>query len=554
MSNILVIGSGLAGLSAALRCAENGRKSVIISEQPSWSSQSVLAAGGINAALDNCGENDTQLQHENDTWESGCHLADREAVHNLSEHAPLVIKYLEDCGVIFSRNKDGSIAQRNFGGQKKKRTCYSNANIGRQLVSGLEQKVRYYESKGMIEILDHHIFLDIIKEEEMVCGIIVADRYSGRLMAIEGQVIVASGGMSGLFGNTTGSVHSDGSVTAALYMAGVKLSNLEMIQYHPTTARTVSKNMLISEAARGEGGRLFAYRGGKKWYFCEEWFGENGNLMPRDVVSRAIYKVLNGSEADKSDVVWLDLTHIDKAVIENKLSEVNELCLKYLGINPANEPIPVVPAIHYFMGGIWVDVNHRTSIKGLYAAGECCSQYHGANRLGGNSTLGAIYGGQCAAEACIKDNSAARNVTKDSLDGLLKNMSAQLNQYTTQRDRAQNNRNKLQLIMRESMGIIRDNAGLTAGKDKLEQLNLTGNKSGNKRDMSENSLEKQQTNISIANLLDIYSYNTFNMSRLGNAMLDSALERKESRGAHYRSDYPDTDKSYDYITETTKRS
>lgn len=539
MREVLIIGSGLAGLSAAIECAERGFGSVIISDQPSWCSQSVMAAGGINAALDNGDDGDSVEQHELDTWEAGCRLADRAAIHALAVSAPSVIGFLEDCGVIFSRDKNGRVSQRYFGGQKKKRTCYSNANIGKQLVCGLEQRVRLYEHNGLIRLLDHHIFFDFVRRADEICGVTVLDRFSGEHMLLEGPVIAASGGLNGLFGRTTGSVHSDGCVSAAAYLAGAKMANLEMIQYHPTTILTKSKNVLISEAARGEGGRLFAYRGGEKWYFCEEWFGERGNLMPRDVVSRAIDRVLGGHEADPSETVWLDLTGIDREKTRRSLAEVCSVCQEFIGLDPVKEPIPVVPGVHYFMGGIWVDIAHRASIRGLYAAGECCSQYHGANRLGGNSTLGAIYGGKCAAASCCEDVIgsvvAAESLDNERRSRILEDTKKRLNQRLTDSEGAPRRRAQLQSIMRKAMGITRDEETLLCGKRRLSELITLGEAARAGAVGTEDCAES---------LREVFSLHTDSLCRLGEAMLQSALNRKESRGAHYRSDYPDADDKY----------
>ena len=524
MKEIIIIGSGLAGLSAAIKCAQKGQNVVIVSAQPSSCSQSVMAAGGINAVLPDNTENDTIKEHENDTIKSGCYLADAQAVHNLAENAPHIIEFLEQCGVVFSRDKKGAIAQRYFGGQQKKRTCYSNSNIGKQLMSGLEQRVRYYENKGLIRVLDHHLFLQLVIRDDNVLGAVIIDRNTLEFHVLKGPVIIASGGLGGLFKNVTGTLHSDGTVTAALYEAGVRMSNLEMIQYHPTTIQTRIKNMLISEAARGEGGRLFAYKGGQRWYFCEEWFGENGNLMPRDIVSRAIYKVIGGNEADPAHTVWLDITSVGKEKMNEKLKEVREMCIDYLGIDPVKEPIPVVPAVHYFMGGIYVDVDHRASLHGLYAAGECCAQYHGANRLGGNSTLGAIYGGQCAAESACSDKVFISDESDDGriIEDCRKNIILH--------SRMKISREEIQKIMQDSMGIIRNEQGIREGLQKIENIKKSCKLS-----------EVTQDKICSEN---IEYYQNYLLCGLSEAMLMSADQRKESRGAHYRSDYPQTNDKY----------
>lgn len=535
---VIIIGSGLAGISAAIRCAQNNIKSVLVSAQPSHCAQSVLAAGGINAVLKGNSENDTISQHADDTWNAGCQLADQEAVARLTANAPGIIDFLQKSGVIFSRDVSGRVAQRYFGGQRKKRTCYSHSGIGKQVINGLEQKVRCYCNQGLIRVLDHHVFLSPIISSRQTQGAVIVDAYSGKLSYLIGPVIAASGGINQVMGNTTGSIHSDGSVTAALYAAGVTMANLEMIQYHPTTIRTATKNVLISEAARGEGGRLFSYRNGQKWYFCEEWYGKNGNLMPRDVVSRAIDRVLREKLSDDTDNVWLDITHLGEKVINDSLTEIRTLCLDYLKLDPVYEPIPVVPGVHYFMGGIWVDCEHRTSQLGLYAAGECCFQYHGANRLGGNSTLGAIYGGQCAADSVCSD---IKNhiVTTDTLiisaaETAIQKQHDQLSSFRVKTDDSLSLRLALQNIMQNCMGITRDEKSLKNGLVKLSQWQQEN------APLVLSALETEATD----DLTTIYKYQTYLLAKLGIGMVQSALLRKESRGAHFRTDYPDTNPEY----------
>ena len=393
MERIKIIGAGLAGLSAAITLAEKGYKSTIISLQPSERAQSVMAEGGINGASNTMGENDSPAEHASDTLKAGVALADPAAVKDLAQHAPEIHQWLMRLGAPLHR-KDGQLILRNFGGQKKKRTAYAQSSTGKVLMTALIDECRKYEASAVIHRLSHHEFLSLILRDGCCEGVWIRDSYTGECFALTGPVIFASGGLNGFFpGMTTGTASNSGDAAAILFAQGVAFANLEFIQYHPTTVQIPGKRMLISEAARGEGGRLFIYQDGSPRYFMEEKYPELGNLMPRDVVSREMYQLTR----DTGEQVYLDLRGLSNNTWKEKLSDLREEIRYYLALDPAKEPVPVSPGIHYFMGGILVDRGHRTSLSGLYAAGECACQYHGANRLGGNSTLGAIYGGMTAA-------------------------------------------------------------------------------------------------------------------------------------------------------------
>lgn len=482
---IIIVGAGLAGLSAALQSAKEECNVKLISSLPSERAQSVMAEGGINAALNTKGEGDSPDQHYEDTIKAGCILADPNAVWNMTQAAPDLVRWLHSIGVQFN-TRDNEIDLRNFGGQKKKRTAFAQSDTGKQLMTALIDAARQKEAIGQIERFSHHSFLTLLMQENTCCGCMIRDNYTGEVQKFIGDaVIIATGGMHGLFGNTTGSLANTGEATAELFRLGVPMANLEMVQYHPTTVEIGGKRMLISEAARGEGGRLFTIRDGKPWYFMEEKYPELGNLMPRDVTAREIWKVSRQSE------VFLDMTALPEDVIGKKLSGLADDCMTYLHRDICKEPIPVYPGIHYFMGGIYVDEHHRTGIKNLLAAGECCAQYHGANRLGGNSLLGALYGGKVAAEtACAEGNS-----TRESLNV----KEAVIPPVMTLTDKV-----KLNHVMLETLGVVRNGNDLQNGISKLQEL------SGS-------------------------------LSLLGLAMVRSALAREESRGAHWREDFPDRD-------------
>ncbi|MBQ9227998.1 MAG: FAD-binding protein [Eubacterium sp.] len=499
MRKINIIGAGLAGLSAAIHLAQEGIACRLISLQPSERAQSVMAEGGINAALNTMGEEDTVEQHFADTVRGGAYLADENAVQGLTEHAPEIVRRLCSIGVPFNR-KGQELVLRNFGGQKKKRTAYSKSSTGKILMSALIDEARKYEAKGLIKRYPHHCLTSLIIENNACIGVEITDLYTGNEGKLYGAVILASGGMNSLFPEmTTGTAVNTGDATAIAFSQGVELANLEFIQYHPTTAAIAGKRMLISEAARGEGGRLYVWENNQPYYFMEEKYPELGNLMPRDVISREMIKT--GKQ------VYLEMAGIPSEAW-SRLSDLRDECIRLLGVDPHGCAIEVSPGIHYFMGGIYVDEKHRTSLSGLFAAGECACQYHGANRLGGNSMLGAIYGGSVAAESASAyiGNSAVKEPEWNE-----KHQSRLLNDYAVNDEVAK--------ILRDALGIFRTEETLVKALNDLNTLDSSG-----------------------------YSENDKKRLEVAKAMVMSALNRKESRGAHTRTDYPETSEAFQKTT------
>lgn len=522
MTEIIIVGNGLAGLAAAITAAEAGAEVLLCSTNQPERSQSVMAEGGINAALDIKGQDDSPAQHMADTLRAGCDLADPQAVAGLTQAAPSIVAWADRLGTVFDRDRQGRVDQRYFGGQSKMRTAYARAGIGRQLMAALARHCRKLEAQGLLRVREDLRLLSIGRGQAGCCGGVFLSQNGGRLIPLASDsLILASGGLGGLFGNNTGSALSDGAAAASLFAQGAAMADLEMIQYHPTTVPGPGKRLLISEAARGEGGRLFTYKQGKPWYFMEEWFPEGGNLMPRDVVSRCIYKVVRelGLGVGGRDEVLLDISFLPQSVLEGKLGEICRTCRTFLGLDPACEPIPVWPGVHYFMGGLYVGRDHATSIPRLFAAGECACQYHGANRLGGNSTLGAIYGGMVAAGEALSapalygpgERSAILEEELRRQRAILKPGGGSL--------RPPRLRHELQQIVRECMGLFRCGEQLTAGLGRL-------------RDLSEQAAGLAGGGEAVESQV------VRNQLLLAQAMLTCALAREESRGAHQRSDFP----------------
>lgn len=509
MERVNIIGAGLAGLSAAITLAKSGVRCSLISSQASERAQSVMAEGGINAALDVMGEHDTTAEHFADTMKGGVFLADPNAVNGLTSGAPEIVNWLHSLGVPF-QYENGHIIQRNFGGQKKKRTAYAKSSTGKVIMTALIDEARKYEAAGLIERYSHHTAVDIVISGGACTGAVVRDVFSGETRVFPGKVILANGGLNGFFpGQTTGTTQNTGDLAAVLFSRGVEFANLEFIQYHPTTAQIQGKRMLISEAARGEGGRLFIERGGSRWYFMEKLYPELGNLMPRDVVSREMYKVLHDPQCGGQ--TYLDMTALPQDTWKHKLSDLRSEIIDYLSVDPVKEPVAVSPGIHFFMGGIYVNEHHETSIPGLYAAGECACQYHGANRLGGNSMLGALYGGKTAAHNAAVSPDIPAGATQDIPEPV-----------ETQSSPAAASR--LCNILLSGLGIIRDEQHINAALKELDGCVFSGGLS---------QLERRRF-------------------QFGRAMLMSALERRESRGAHTRSDFPERSDE-DFLRTTIAR-
>jgi succinate dehydrogenase / fumarate reductase flavoprotein subunit len=554
---IIVIGGGLAGLAAVIKIAESGGTVDLFSIVPVKRSHSVCAQGGINAAKNLKGEGDTTDKHFDDTIYGGDFLANQTPVKAMCEAAPAIIDLLDRMGVPFNRTPEGLLDFRRFGGTLYNRTAFAGATTGQQLLYALDEQVRRYESEGKVKKYEGWEFLSAVLDSKGVCrGITALDLRSMELRSFPADaIIIATGGNGAIFGKSTNSVVCTGSADSALFQQGAYYANGEFIQVHPTCIPGEDKLRLMSESARGEGGRVWVPRnaGDKRpikqipeadrFYFLEEWYPKYGNLVPRDIATRAIHKVVFelGLGIDGQPMVYLDLTHIDRATLNRKLEGILEIYEKFVGDDPRDVPMKIFPGVHYTMGGLWVDFNQMTNIPGVFAAGECEYQYHGANRLGANSLVSCIYGGFVAGP---KATAYAKNLEGAEGDG---GHAAELARQREINNALLNNKGtenpfklwrELGSTMTEHATVIRYNKGLRQADEKVVEL-LDRFKNVNLSDKS------QWANTSFA-----FARQLKNMLELSRAITQGALLRDESRGAHYKPDFPDrNDEKY---LKTTK--
>jgi succinate dehydrogenase / fumarate reductase flavoprotein subunit len=509
MIDILIIGSGGAGLSAALSAKEAGASVLVVSKTAPNTSQTSMAQGGINAALANV-EDDNIESHIKDTMSSAKALCDEKMVRKMCEDAPKTIEWLESIGVPFSRvdnSKSGidTIAQRQMGGASAKRACYAQDYTGLKILHTL------YDTclKENIEFLDEHFLLNLVVRDDVVRGATFLDIRTGDIKQIDAKsVIIATGGYGGIYhGYTTNAYGAMGDGIAAVIRAGGAISDMEFIQFHPTALK--SSSILISESARGEGGYLVNSDGKR---FIDE-------LKPRDEVARAIYE-----QFKKAQEVFLDLRHLGEEKLIKLLPQEVALCKLHENIDPAKELIPIKPVAHYTMGGIDVNDNLEVrGIKGCYAVGECSNaKVHGANRLGGNSLLEITAFGKYAGENAYKytqeniihqANNTQQLHDKEMIDAIF-TKEPTLNFYEK--------RDELGELFYNSVGVVRDNNSLQIALNKI----LAMQKSLSKMGLN----DKSRTNNT--NLIDLLEFS--NALLLAPSIISSAIARDESRGAHYK--------------------
>jgi succinate dehydrogenase / fumarate reductase flavoprotein subunit len=537
--NAIVVGGGLAGLMATIKLAEAGANVKLFSFVPVKRSHSVCAQGGINGAVNTKGEGDSPWEHFDDTVYGGDFLANQPPVKAMCEAAPGIIHLMDRMGVMFNRTPEGLLDFRRFGGTKHHRTAYAGATTGQQLLYALDEQVRRHEVAGLVTKFEHWEFLSAVIDETGVCrGIIAQDLRSMEIREFRAEaVIMATGGPGIIFGKTTNSVINTGTAASAVYQQGVYYANGEFIQIHPTAIPGDDKLRLMSESARGEGGRIWTYKDGKPWYFLEEKYPAYGNLVPRDIATREIFHVcvdlklgINGE-----NMVYLDLSHKDPKELDVKLGGIIEIYEKFVGDDPRKIPMRIFPAVHYSMGGLWVDYNQMTNIPGLFAAGECDYQYHGANRLGANSLLSAIFGGMVAGPKAVEYmkglSKSAEDVSSTVFEQEKKKRVEQYERILKMDgyENAYNLHKELGEVMTNNMTVVRYNKRLEETIDKIKELKERY-KNINVNDRS------RWSNQSASFIRQLW-----NMFELAEAMTKGALLRNESRGAHYKPEFPERD-------------
>ena len=545
---IIVVGGGLAGLSAAIKIAEKGGEVELFSIVPVKRSHSVCAQGGINAAKNLKGEGDSTWQHFDDTVYGGDFLANQAPVKAMCEAAPGIIDLLDRMGVTFNRTPEGLLDFRRFGGTLFHRTAFAGATTGQQLLYALDEQVRRYESEGHVTKYEHWEFLSAVLDGNRICrGICAMDLRTMEVRIFPADaVIIATGGIGAIFGKSTNSVVCTGSAQSALYQQGCYYANGEFIQVHPTSIPGEDKLRLMSESARGEGGRVWVpkQKGDKReansipanerWYFLEEWYPKYGNLVPRDVATRAIHKVVYERElgVDGQPMVYLDLTHIDRATLDRKLEGILEIYEKFVGDDPRDTPMKIFPGMHYTMGGLWVDSKQATNIPGLFAAGECEFQYHGANRLGANSLLSCIFGGFTVGPQAM---AYVKGIARPAGNGFAeaeRKRQLEINARLMSSDGTENPFRlwrELGELMTRNCTVIRYNDALKETDAKIVEL------------LERFSHINLSDKADWANTSVIFARQLYNMLQLSRVIAQGAALRNESRGAHYKPDFPDRD-------------
>ena len=561
---VIVVGGGLAGLAAAVRIAESGLPVDLFSLVPVKRSHSVCAQGGINACNEVARQQGySEYEHFDETVYGGDFLAHQPPVYEMTHWAPKIIDLLDRMGVPFNRTSEGRRDLRLFGGSLFKRTHFAGATTGQQLLYALDEQTRRWEHEKRVVKYEHWEFLRPIVDGNGRCiGIVAQDLRSMQIRAFRADaVVMATGGCGLVYGKSTNSVICTGAAASRCYREGAFYANAEFVQVHPTAIPGADKLRLMSESARGEGGRVWVPRKAgdtrdprqipteERYYFLEEKYPAYGNIVPRDIATREIFDVCvnQGLGVGGGNQVYLDLTHLDREYLERKLGGIVEIYRKFVGEDPAEVPMRIFPGVHYSMGGLWTTYtpsadlrgmeagapnSMMTNIEGLYAFGEVNYQYHGANRLGANALLSCIFDGlfcgvgvanyvqgldESAASLDASAYESAKQAEESIVDRLVKSDGTE-NPYLIGRELGDE--------MTAACTVVKSEPRLLQAREKLAELR---DRYGRVR-LSDTGLWTNQ-NLSYARAVG-------DMLRIADAMIEGSLLRKESRGSHYRTDFP----------------
>jgi succinate dehydrogenase / fumarate reductase flavoprotein subunit len=562
--HVVVVGGGLAGLAATMKLSELGIHVHLVSMVPVKRSHSVCAQGGINAVNPlTRQQGDNEWLHFDDTVYGGDFLQHQPPVKEMCEWAPKIIDLLDRLGVPFNRTAEGLRDQRRFGGTLFKRTAFAGATTGQQLLYALDEQVRYWETQGLVDKYEFWEFLDLIIDERGHCrGATVQDMFSMEIRPLAADaVVLATGGCGLVYGRSTMSMICTGAAGARAYQAGVVYANGEFVQVHPTAIPGTDKLRLMSESARGEGGRVWVPRKpqdprdpldippGERCYFLEERYPKYGNLVPRDIATREIFDICvsQGLSVEPGRMcVYLDVTELPPES-QKKLDGILEIYEKFQGADPRHVPMKIFPAVHYSMGGLWVDYerddntggmlagsprNQHTNLPGVFAIGEADYQYHGANRLGANALLSCIFSGLFLGPTMetwlknLKHGSGA-----DQPVALFDRATAKHKKRMEDMISHQGDENPYKLHhelgdwMTRAVTVVRNNKDLKTCLGKLEEI------------------QERYQSVAIADKSNWTNQNLSFTRALGDMIVlarvitQGALQRDECRGAHYKPDF-----------------
>lgn len=563
----IVVGGGLAGLSCAMKLAEKGVKVQLVSLTKARRSHSVCAQGGINVAVNLKGEEDSPYIHAYDTIKGGDFLANQPPVLEMCLAGPSILRLFDRMGCPFNRTEEGHVDFRRFGGTLYHRTAFCGASTGQQLLYALDEQVRRYEAQGMVEKFEHHEFLRLILDEEgKARGIVLQDLFTLKLEVMKADaVVMATGGLGVLYKKSTMSTFCTGAANGRLYKQGMHYANGEFIQIHPTAIPGPDKMRLMSESIRGEGGRVWVWgnsakkmlfpdgtlqpcgKTGEPWYFLEEMYPAFGNLVPRDIGAREITRVCEeGLGIDQEMAVYLDVTHLSSEKIQ-KIDSVLDIYRKFTGQDPRKTPMKIFPAVHYSMGGGFVDwpaaddkdrmqrYRQMSNLVGCFNIGESDYQYHGANRLGANSLLSCIFSGLVAGgevSRYIDQLEKSYLLLPDALftkDLLIEEARKKELFQRNGKENIHQLHDELSSYLIRFASVKRDNPDLLKTMDKIKEI------------------KERYKNISLSDQGHLLNQ-TYLFANQFDAMLELALIitkgaflRNEFRGSHYKPEFPKRD-------------